>query len=458
MVKIDLKKSRIAVFGTGVTGLSVARFLSARNLPFVFVDSREKPPALSEIQSMYPETHVYTGPFTTTVLMDIDLIVVSPGISLEEPVLVEACARGIEIIGDLALFCSVASAPVVGITGSNGKSTVTSLVGEMASASGFNVGVGGNLGIPMLDLLAENRQLYILELSSFQLDTAFNNNVAVAALLNISSDHMDRYATMEKYIGAKHRIFSTASIAVVNREDSLTVPTTVKSLVSFGLDEPGESDFGVRSQQSVDYLCKGKKLLIALESIALKGAHNVANVAAAVAIGDSIGLPYSSMLQVLKDFDGLPHRCQTVTTVNDVLFVNDSKGTNVGATSAAITSFGLSRRKNIILIAGGQGKGQDFRPLAQAASEFVKLCIVFGEDADQIGRSLYSLVVVDMVSTLVEAVALATVKAEVGDTVLFSPACASFDQFSGYEERGNTFVQAVLISTGSVINGRRDLC
>lgn len=456
MAKIDLEKRSIAIFGTGVTGLSVARFLSARNLSFVFVDSRENPPALPEIRSLYPDTTVYTGVFNSAVLTGIDLIVVSPGISLSEPILVEAHDRGIEVVGDLTLFHSVAAAPVVGITGSNGKSTVTSLVGEMASASGLNVGVGGNLGIPMLDLLAENRQLYVLELSSFQLETLTNNNFAVAALLNISSDHMDRYASMDEYIGAKHRIFSNASVTLVNRDDPLTVPKTAESSISFGLDEPGGKDIGIRCVQGVDYLCQGEKTLIAIDEIALKGTHNIANVAAAVAIGESAGLSHQSMLQVVKDFDGLPHRCQTVATIGGVLFINDSKGTNVGATSAAIRSFGLRQRKNIVLIAGGQGKGQDFYPLARAASEFVKLCIVFGEDADQICTSLHSLVVVEMASTLGDAVALATLQAEAGDTVLFSPACASFDQFSGYVERGNCFVQAVMSSAGSKGADRRN--
>ena len=356
------------------------------------------------------------------------------------------------------MFCCVAAAPVVGITGSNGKSTVTSLVGEMASASGLNVGVGGNLGTPMLDLLNEERQLYILELSSFQLETVVNSNATVAALLNISADHMDRYASMDEYVRAKRRIFNGADVGVINRQDSLTALAGIKSIVSFGLDEPKEGHFGVRRKGGSDYLCCGEQHLIAIDEIALKGAHNLANVAAAVAIGESINLPRQTMLEVLRDFNGLDHRCQTVATINDVVFINDSKGTNVGATIAAIASFGSSQRENIILIAGGQGKDQDFGALKHTVSGFVKLCILFGEDANQIYRSLHSVAPVELASSLVEAVSMAKLTAEAGDTVLFSPACASFDQFSGFEERGACFAQAVLASVESATGEMGALC
>ena len=458
MTEIDLSKRSIAIFGTGVTGLSVARFLSARNLSFVFVDSRESPPALSELLSTYPEVSIHTGPFKDSILDNIDLIVLSPGISLEEPVLVEAGHRGIEIVGDLTLFYSTATAPAIAITGSNGKSTVTSLVGEMASASGLNVGVGGNLGTPMLDLLNQDRQLYVLELSSFQLETVDSNKATVAVLLNISSDHMDRYASMDDYIRAKHKVFGNHSVAIVNRQDQFTAPSSVKSPLSFGLDEPDEGHFGIRQKDGIEYLCIGQECLIAIDEIALKGAHNIANVTAAMAIGESINLPRQTMLQVLRDFNGLDHRCQTVASINDVVFINDSKGTNVGATNAAITSFGCSQQKNIILIAGGQSKGQDFGVLARTVGDFVKRCILFGEDAHQIYDSLQSVVPVDLASSLVEAVSIAKLTAEAGDTVLFSPACASLDQFSGFEERGECFAQAVLASLQSANGEMGALC
>jgi UDP-N-acetylmuramoylalanine--D-glutamate ligase len=458
MTENHLSERNIAIFGTGVTGLSVARFLSARNLSFIVVDSRDEPPGLVEILSTYPGITVYTGPFNSSVLDHIDLIILSPGLSPDEPVLIEARDRGIEIVGDLTLFYSVVTVPVITITGSNGKSTVTSLVGEMASASGLDVGIGGNLGTPMLDLVNEDRQLYILELSSFQLETVDNNKAAVAVLLNISSDHMDRYATMEHYIRAKHRVFGNDSVAIVNRQDQLTASNSAKNLISFGLDEPDEGQLGVRQKEGIEYLFIGEQCLLAISEIALKGAHNISNVAAAVAIGESIKLPREVMTAVLKDFNGLDHRCQTVATISEVVFINDSKGTNVGATMAAITSFGLSQQKNIILIAGGQGKDQDFDVLAPRVGECVKLCILFGEDANQIYRSLQPVVPVELAPSLVEAVSMAKRTAEAGDTVLFSPACASFDQFSSFEERGECFTKAVLASVQSTTGEMGVLC
>jgi UDP-N-acetylmuramoylalanine--D-glutamate ligase len=269
---------------------------------------------------------------------------------------------------------------------------------------------------------------------------------------------MDRYATMEHYIRAKHRVFGNDSVAIVNRQDQLTASNSPKNLISFGLDEPDEGQLGVRQKEGIEYLFIGEQCLLAISEIALKGAHNISNVAAAVAIGESIKLPREVMTAVLKDFNGLDHRCQTVATISEVVFINDSKGTNVGATMAAITSFGLSQQKNIILIAGGQGKDQDFDVLAPRVGECVKLCILFGEDANQIYRSLQPVVPVELAPSLVEAVSMAKRTAEAGDTVLFSPACASFDQFSSFEERGECFTKAVLASVQSTTGEMGVLC
>ncbi|MDP6198655.1 MAG: UDP-N-acetylmuramoyl-L-alanine--D-glutamate ligase, partial [Porticoccaceae bacterium] len=365
MVDLIATNRKTAILGMGVTGLSVARFMSAKDLPFVFADSRKEPPRLKEVTDCYPDVTVALGDFDTDLLANMDRVVVSPGISLDEPALVAAREQGIELIGDLELFLEHADAPVIAITGSNGKSTVTTLLGEMARASGLSVGVGGNLGTPMLDLLDDKVQLYILELSSFQLELLNDSRGAVVALLNISADHMDRYAGLPEYHAAKHRIFRGASKVVINREDVLTKPLLSShiSLSSFGLNQPDLGDFGILEGLERGYLSYGIERLMPVADMSLKGSHNVANALAALALGYAIDLPMKTMLECLKSFNGLPHRCETVAEFDGVLYIDDSKATNVGATIAALKGLGSSERKNLILIAGGQSKDQDFNDL-----------------------------------------------------------------------------------------------
>ena len=432
-----------AIVGMGATGLSAARFLSSIGKSFVFADSRAEPPRLSEVRDQYPGVSLMLGPFAEDLLFGFDRVVVSPGVSLQEPALVAARERGVKLIGDVELFLEQAAAPVIVITGSNGKSTVTTLLGKMAEACGLSAGVGGNLGTPMLDLLDERHQLYIIELSSFQLELVTDTRGAIAGLLNISPDHMDRYAGLQQYHAAKHRIFLGASTVINNRQDPLTNPllsTSVKQ-GSFGLNKPDLGSFGLLEEDGQQWLACGLEPLMLVADVAIKGTHNTANALAALALGQAAGLDMTAMLETLKTYKGLPHRCEHVATINDVMYIDDSKGTNVGATIAALNGFGDNA--NLILIAGGQGKEQNFAQLQKPVKQFVKLVALFGEDAPQIASALENSVQVEQFDSLEDAVSKAAASAESGDIVLFSPACASFDMFSGFEQRGRCFQSAV---------------
>ena len=438
-----------AILGLGATGLSVARFLSSMGKSFVFADSRTSPPRLAEVRETYPDVPVVLGPFDADLLLSFDSVVVSPGIALQEPALVAAQQEKIKLLGDVELFLAHAKAPVILITGSNGKSTVTKLVGEMAVASGLTVGVGGNLGTPMLDLLDDDNQLYVIELSSFQLELVTDTQGAISAILNISADHMDRYAGLQQYHAAKHRIFRGASQVIFNRQDALTNPLLSKEvkLCNFGLNHPDLAGYGLLEEEGESWLAHGLNPLMPSAEVAIKGRHNTANALAALALGQAAGLDMTAMLQTLRTFKGLSHRCEHVATLDGVTYIDDSKGTNIGATFAALNGFGDNDRANIILIAGGQGKGQNFNELKAPLSKFVKLLALFGEDAQLIAGTLSEALAnrtqIETLSSLQSAVECARAAAQPGDIVLLSPACASFDMFSGFEERGRCFQQAV---------------
>lgn len=445
MTDVIATNRNTAILGMGATGLSVARFLSSIGKSFVFADSRTEPPRLQEVIQKYPDTPLVLGAFDEQLFANLDQVIVSPGISLQEPALIAAREAGVNLIGDVELFLEHAKAPVIAITGSNGKSTVTTLLGEMATASELSVGIGGNLGKPMLDLLDDKHQLYVLELSSFQLELLNDARGAITTLLNISPDHMDRYAGLQQYHAAKHRIFRGAGKVVINREDPLTRPLlpSKTAMISFGLNQPDLGDFGLLQGPVNGYLARGAKRLMAVKDVAIKGTHNLANALAALALGHSAELPMEVMLNTLKTYKGLPHRCENIAEINGVLYIDDSKGTNVGATLAAIKGFGEADRRNLILIAGGQSKGQDFSELQAAASDFVKHSILFGQDAAQIAEILNTVVDTRTVESLDAAVEQAHQLAAAGDIVLLSPACASFDMFGGFEERGRSFQKAV---------------
>ena len=429
--------------GLGNTGLSCARFLYAHGLPFSVVDTRAEPPGLDVLAREMPEVPVYTGDYPQDLIAGAAELVVSPGVAMDDPVVLAARDAEVDVVGDIDLFVREAAAPVIGITGSNAKSTVTELVGAMARASGLDVGVGGNLGTPALDLLAPERELYVLELSSFQLERAGKLSLAVAIVLNISEDHLDRHGSMANYHQAKHRIFFGCEVAISNPDDALTVPLLPPDVrqLSWRLGEPALNGFGLRQVDGREFLCRGFDALIASDELSLQGRHNVANALAALALGSVAGLDEAAMLATLREFRGLPHRCELVAKFDGVRYVDDSKGTNVGATEAALN--GLGGERNIVLIAGGQGKGADFAQLRQPVAAHCKQLVLIGEDADLLEAALAESAPVQRAGSMSEAVQLASAAATTGDCVLLSPACASFDMFSGYEARGAAFAQAV---------------
>lgn len=431
------------VVGLGVTGLSCARFLHSRGLAFSVADTQPSPPKLAQLRRELPSVQVYAGDIPAGLLADASEIIVSPGVALDDPALAEAIAAGVTIIGDIDLFMREAQAPVVGITGSNAKSTVTELLGLMAAAAGLDVGVGGNLGTPALELLAPERQLYVLELSSFQLERAGTLGLAVATVLNVSPDHLDRHGNMQRYHQAKHRIFRGCHKAVVNRDDPLTLPLVAADVeqLSWRLGIPELGGFGLRHIDGEEFICHGFDALLPVTAVPMAGRHNVANVLAALALGHAAGLPMAAMVTSLQQFSGLPHRCQWVAEIEGVRYLDDSKGTNVGATQAALT--GVGGDQNILLIAGGEGKGADFRQLRSAVARHCRALLLIGRDAPKLEQALADLVPCHRCESMTQAVTMAADIARPGDSVLLSPACASFDMFTGYAQRGDAFVAAV---------------
>ncbi|TNF33653.1 MAG: UDP-N-acetylmuramoyl-L-alanine--D-glutamate ligase [Gammaproteobacteria bacterium] len=439
----DRKNPYTLVVGLGVTGMSVVRYLRHRGHDVVVVDSREKPPGADELKANYPEVTYYFGAFDEIYFNDADKLIVSPGVPISEPVIKQAIRQGVPAVGDIELFALEARAPIVAITGSNGKSTVTTLVGEMAKQAGINVAVGGNLGTPALDLLRDDVELYVLELSSFQLETVHTLKLIAAAVLNISADHLDRYESYEDYVAAKRHIYDDCVNAIVNRDDNEVskMGQGQQHVTGFTLFEPAAKDFGLCISAGEAWLCKGQQKLIAEAELKLGGRHNTANALAALALGESAGIPLASMLQTLRDFTGLPHRTQWVAEKNGVVWYDDSKGTNVGATIAAIE--GMQVKNKLLLIAGGLGKGADFSPLQKAVRDKVRVVVLIGKDAGKIEQAINGVVPVVYAKDMDDAVRLAASQAQSGDCVLLSPACASFDMFSGYAHRGEVFVKAV---------------
>ena len=432
------------IVGLGKTGLSYVRYLHSQNENFTVVDSREDPPGLRELTVNFPDVKVELGDFKASTFLNATELLVSPGIDLREPVIAKAIEQDVPVTGDINIFAQKVTSPIIAITGSNAKSTVVNLVGAMAIQAGVDTIVAGNIGKPVLDLLEEHRpKLYVLEISSFQLETTTMLGAEVACVLNISADHMDRYDSLTNYHGAKHRIFQACKQAVINRDDPLSkplLPDTVKQWC-FGLEEGDINEFGLKEEMGKIYLAFNHQLLMPVTEVKLNGRHNLSNALAALAIGHSVGFKMSAMLQALRDFSGLPHRCQWVSEIAGVSYYNDSKGTNVGACKAALVSLG--KINNVVLIAGGQSKGAEFNELRDALRVHGKLLIVFGEDADLILTMLDKVISTAKVTSIQEAVKLASEHTEASDIVLLSPACASFDMFKNYEERGEAFIEAV---------------
>ncbi|SDH82588.1 UDP-N-acetylmuramoylalanine--D-glutamate ligase [Pseudomonas benzenivorans] len=433
------------IVGLGKSGMSLVRFLARQGLPFAVVDTRANPPELATLRKQFPQVEVRCGELDVEFLCRASELLVSPGLALATPALQEAARRGVKLSGDIELFARHAKAPIVAITGSNAKSTVTTLVGEMAAAAGKKVAVGGNLGTPALDLLSDEVELYVLELSSFQLETTEQLNAEVATCLNISEDHMDRYASLAAYHLAKHRIFRGARQVVVNRDDALSRPLIADQLPcwSFGLGKPDFKRFGLLEEQGEKYLAYQFDALLPVRELRIRGAHNQANALAALALGHAVGLPMAPMLDTLKRFGGLPHRCQWVGERNDVAYYDDSKATNVGAALAAIEGLGADIAGKLVLIAGGDGKGAEFSALRAPVARFCRAVVLLGRDAERLAAALGEAAPLVRVQSLEEAVQRCSELAQPGDAVLLSPACASLDMFKNFEERGRLFAQAV---------------
>ncbi|MEP1214759.1 MAG: UDP-N-acetylmuramoyl-L-alanine--D-glutamate ligase [Marinobacter sp.] len=435
---------RTLVVGLGKTGLSCVRYLCEQGREVAVADSRPAPPGLEELSTGWPELPVYLGDFDPDVFAGFNELVVSPGISIAEPAIRHAAEQGATIRGDIDLFAEAADAPIVAITGSNGKTTVTTLVGEMARAAGRNVEVGGNIGTPALDLLGRGADLYVLELSSFQLETTRELNALAATVLNVSDDHMDRYPTKMAYFQAKQRIFNGCKNAVVNLDDALSTPMARDSLrfLCFGFHRVNPDTFSTREDDEGTWITFGFDNLLLADELGLMGSHNISNVMAALALGHAAGLPMDVMLGTVRNFRGLPHRCEFVRRVGEVDYINDSKGTNVGATVAAIESL-MPANGKVVLIAGGEGKGADFSLLAEPVATRCRAAVLMGADAGLIASALGNEAEIVMAATMEDAVRKAADLAEPGDRVLLSPACASFDMFRDYIDRGDSFRKQV---------------
>lgn len=440
----NLQHKNCVIVGLGQTGLSCAQFLVKQGAAVAVMDTRELPPALQTLQQEHPEVLVHTGSLSAEWLQRADEIILSPGVDPRLPELQAAANAGIEIIGDVELFARYADAPVIAITGSNGKSTVTTLVSLMAQLAGHKVATGGNLGTPALNLLTEAPvDFYVLELSSFQLETVSSLNAFAAVILNISPDHLDRYNDVTDYQLAKQRIYQGNGVMVINRDDPVVaaMATADRQSIGFGLQQPTEQDFALRTINGENWLCEGPYQLMPASELKIAGQHNIANALAALALGSVMGLPMHAMLSALREFNGLPHRCRLVRERRGVRWYNDSKATNVGASIAAIE--GLAGSGELVLILGGVGKGQDFAALTPVLKAHVNSVVLIGEAAADIAAIVPANVISQVADSIKSAVNLAANLAKEGGQVLLSPACASFDMFLSYVDRGQQFEQAV---------------
>jgi UDP-N-acetylmuramoylalanine--D-glutamate ligase len=432
--------TRALVLGLGRTGLSSARYLDRKGLQVRVADTRSLPPGIAALREQVPAAEVRTGAFESGLLDGVTQVVISPGLSLREPVATEAMSRGLPVIGDVELFAREVQAPVAAITGTNGKSTVTALLAELANAAHCTAVAGGNLGEPALDLLERPvPDLYVLELSSFQLETTHSLETATATVLNVTPDHMDRYGSLADYAAAKARIFDGCDVAVINADDPVVreMPRPGQRVITFGLED-GRADYSLGHAPGPTLSCRGEPLLPVSE-MRLQGLHNVANALAALAMCEALELPRGPVLEALAAFGGLQHRAQWVADAGGVRYVNDSKGTNVGATIAAVS--GLAGP--LVLIAGGDGKGQDFSPLREVLRGKVRHVVLIGRDAPALAAVLDGVCSTESAVDMPAAVRAARAAARPGDTVLLSPACASLDMFRDYAHRGDEFAAAV---------------
>ncbi len=434
------------VAGLGISGVAAVNFLHKQGYRVAVTDSRLIPPGHDQIPD---DVETRFGQFDQALLLQAEEIIISPGLDPQLAEIQAAVAQGIPVVSEIQILRRFTDKPIMAITGSNAKSTVTTLIGLMVQAAGVKVAVGGNLGRPALDLTQDDPALYILELSSFQLQTTSNLAADVAVVLNISEDHLDRHGDMFAYHTAKHRIFQGVKKVVYNRDDSLTRPLVpdVTPMQSFGLNAPDMNQYGVlKDTDGTLWLARGRERLLKSSDMYMQGTHNVANALACLALGEAIGLPLSSMLETLKTFKGLEHRCEFVKEQHGVRYYNDSKGTNIGATLAALEGLGAAiepQQGKVAIILGGQGKGQDFSALQNALSKYAKVAILIGEDQALIEQAIKDTTTLIHADSLQQAVELCQQHTQAHDVVLLSPACASFDMFKSYTDRGHQFVKCV---------------
>jgi len=432
------------IVGLGLTGLSCMRHLARMGESLAAVDSRLEPPCLAEVRAEFPGVPLHLGDFRADFIPAAGRLVISPGVSLEEAPLRAARDAGIEIVGDIELFARQCARPVVAVTGSNGKSTVATLVHHMVEQSGRRGMLGGNIGSPVLDLLvAPDPEFFVLELSSFQLQTTSSLNAAAAAVLNVTEDHLDRHHDLSDYAAAKESVYHGGGAMIINLDDPVvrTMARPQRQCLEFTLGKPSRGQFGVHERGGDSWLCRGDDALLSTRELGIRGEHNHANALAALALGTAIGLPREDMCRALRSFTGLPHRCRWVARIDGVDWFNDSKGTNVGASCAAI--HGIATGRNVILIAGGDGKGADFAPLADVIATRVKALVLIGRDGPRISQAVGRRTPFQYAGDMRQAVRACSDAAQAGDVVLLSPACASFDMFSNYMARGDAFVAAV---------------
>ena len=451
----NLRDKSVLVLGLGETGMSLVRWLSAQGAKVQVADSRTTPPGLTDLSENYPQVTIHCGAFHNKLLAGIELVAMSPGVSLAEPLVQQALSQQIPVVGDIELFAQ--SLPknnppkIIAITGANGKTTVTTLVGEMCRAAGLDTEVAGNISPAVFDVCLQRQgkhpDVWVLELSSFQLETTSTLMPDAATVLNVSEDHLDRYAGMNDYIAAKARIFAAQNpigVQVLNRDDaaSLSMSVAGRPIRTFGLNAApvAENNLGIEREADEIWLVEGTKRLLKASEMQLVGLHNVANALAAIALCRAIGLPLAPLLSALKSFKGLPHRVEKIAELNGVIYYDDSKGTNVGATEAALNGLGRSA----VVILGGEGKGQDFSPLRAAVKQHARAVVLIGRDAEIISQALHDCgVPLLRANTMKLAVEIAASQAQSGDAVLLSPACASFDMFRNYQHRAEEFIAAV---------------